>query len=81
MSKKNNTPIPSVDATARDDKRRRLVKGAALGVSGITLTHWSRPVVESVVLPAHAQTTGPSSPQAQVTGAGAGSTTVVFDSQ
>ena len=63
---------------ARDDKRRKLVKGAALGVGGITLTHWSRPVVESVVLPVHAQTTGPSSPGAQVSGAGATSTTVTF---
>lgn len=35
--------------------RRRLLKGLALTLPAA----WSRPIVESVVLPAHAQTSGP----------------------
>ncbi len=40
------------------DKRRNVVKGLAVGVGGVSLSQWSKPVVETVVLPAHAQTTG-----------------------
>lgn len=78
MKKQDNHDgaVARADARARDDKRRKLVKGAALGVGGITLTHWSRPVVESVVLPAHAQTTGP---QPQITAAGSGGTELSFN--
>ncbi len=78
MSKQESheRPVAGDSARASDDKRRQLVKGAALGVGGITLTHWSRPVVESVVLPAHAQTTGP---QPQISAAAGGGTELFFN--
>ncbi len=44
------------------NSRRCLLKALYVGGSAVTVAHlpatWSRPVVESVVLPAHAQTTG-----------------------
>ena len=40
----------------RSVARRNLVKGVALGVGGVSLSHWSKPVVQDVILPAHAQT-------------------------
>lgn len=45
------------------DKRRDLLKALTLGSGAVAATqlpsNWSKPVVESVVLPGHAQTTGP----------------------
>ncbi len=45
------------------DKRRELLKALTLGGGAVTLTrvpgYWSKPVVDAVVLPAHAQTTAP----------------------
>ncbi len=38
------------------DKRRSVVKGITIAGTGVTLSHWTKPVVESIVLPAHAQT-------------------------
>ncbi len=76
MSEKEKPPVVSETSSTRDDGRRKLVKSAALGVGGISLAHWSRPVVESVVLPVHAQTTGPSS--GEITGLGSGSGTLLF---
>jgi len=40
----------------RRDKRRSIVKGITITGTGVTLSHWSKPVVESVILPTHAQT-------------------------
>ena len=37
--------------------RRNVVKGIAVGAGSVTISQWSKPVVETVVLPAHAQTT------------------------
>lgn len=54
--------------------RRGIVKGVALGVGGLTLTHWSKPVVQNVVLPAHAQT----SPGGSINQAGSGSQIFTF---
>jgi hypothetical protein len=53
----------------REDARRRLLKTlAAGGVAGAALpAQWTRPVIEAVVLPAHAQATG-----GAVTGGGGG---------
>jgi hypothetical protein len=59
---------------AKDKTRRGVVKGVALGVGGLTLTHWSKPVVENVVLPAHAQT----SPGGRINQAGSGGNTLTF---
>lgn len=55
-----------------NDTRRRFVKGAALGAGGMTLSQWTRPIVEKVVLPAHAQTTGPAPGGPRITQAGSG---------
>lgn len=38
------------------DQRRSVIKGITVAGTGLTLGHWSKPVVESIVLPAHAQT-------------------------
>ncbi len=38
--------------------RRNIVKGIAVGAGSVTISQWSKPVVETVVLPAHATTTG-----------------------
>lgn len=39
-----------------DTKRRRVLKGVALGGGAVTVSHWSKPVVHAVILPAHAET-------------------------
>jgi hypothetical protein len=47
------------------------VKGVALGLGGVTLSQWSKPVVETVILPAHAQTS-PDGPSIQAAASGSG---------
>jgi hypothetical protein len=37
-----------------DTSRRRLLKGLTVGGGAFTISEWSRPVVQSIVLPAHA---------------------------
>lgn len=59
---KNKAAFPAQDesrasADVDTDKRRQLLKGVGLGGAALAVTQWTRPVVESVVLPAHAQTT------------------------
>jgi hypothetical protein len=69
------TSAPSAKAgRTGSEARRGVVKGMALGLGGITLTQWSKPVVESVILPAHAQTTGPVTRGRVITGTSAGGT-------
>lgn len=45
-----------------ENDRRRLLKALTLGGGAVTITKlpatWSKPVLESVMLPAHAQTSG-----------------------
>lgn len=65
---------PAQTGRAWDESRRGIVKGVALGVGGLTLTHWSKPVVQNVVLPAHAQT----SPGGRINQAGSGGNTLEF---
>jgi len=72
MSKKKQGPIKSgtTDASPeQDNKRRRLLKTLTTGsVAGAMLpSSWSKPVIDTIVMPAHAQ---PSS--GQVTGGGGG---------
>ena len=43
----------------KPNARRDVVKGIAVGVGGVSVSQWSKPIVETVVLPAHAQTTTP----------------------
>lgn len=65
---------PDASKQAQDQRRRGVVKGGvALGIGGVTLSQWSKPVVETVVLPAHAQT---SPGGGRIRGAGSGANTV-----
>lgn len=65
---------PGSTGQAQDKRRRGVVKGGvALGIGGVTLSQWSKPVVETVVLPAHAQT---SPGGGTIRAAGGGSSTV-----
>lgn len=52
--------VPSVDekGQASDGRRDALKKTITVGGVSVALSGWTKPVVESVVLPAHAQTTG-----------------------
>lgn len=69
---KNNKS--AVSGTKQGQGRRDVVKGVALGLGGMTLSQWSKPVVETIVLPAHAQT----SPGGMITQPGSGSGTFDF---
>jgi len=51
MREKNQTKSP---AGLTDTTRRRVLKGITIGGSALTISEWSRPVVQSIVLPAHA---------------------------
>lgn len=64
--------IQSMSDTPSTLRRRLLTGGVAAGLSmPLIPTSWNRPVVESVLLPAHAQTSGPSSgPCGPVSGTG-----------
>ena len=46
----------SNDKDKKSEQRRNVVKGITIVGTGVTLSKWSKPVVESVLLPAHAQT-------------------------
>jgi len=46
-------------AKKRNAGRRKALKALAAGGGVAVLSKWSKPVIESVVLPAHAQATGP----------------------
>ncbi len=62
MKKKDETIVETPSSQNKSDKeaikRRDIVKGG-LAVGGMTfmLSEWKKPVVETIVLPAHAQTT------------------------
>jgi hypothetical protein len=62
-------PVDGSDAT-RELSRRKLLERVALGGAAISVTllpsKWVKPVVETIVVPAHAQVSGPS-PSAPVT--------------
>lgn len=68
--KKNvSKPGKSADGTAGESRRKLLRKLAAGGVAGAALpAAWSKPVIDSVILPAHAQTTG----SGEIVGGGGG---------
>lgn len=70
--KNDNEPTPSTDDPKPEagNGRRKLVKGIAAGGGIVTGARfmpgeWSKPVVESVVLPAHAQATPGDEPTVQ----------------
>ncbi len=51
---KNDLPKNS----SSDNTRRKALKALTIGTGAVVAGHWSKPVVESVMLPAHAQTSG-----------------------
>ena len=71
MNDKTETENKHSEATdASDDKanqRRRtlkkiLVSSGAVAVAKLSSESWKQPVIDSVILPAHAQMTGPATP-------------------
>lgn len=52
-----NQPIPNRRDTARRRILKRLVAGGIIATGRMMPDDWHKPVVESVILPAHAQTT------------------------
>jgi hypothetical protein len=54
---KTKKPVPAKEsgATSSDEKRRRLLKGTVATGAIITADKWTKPVVDQVILPAHAQ--------------------------
>jgi len=46
----------SPKCSSSDNSRRRALKTLALGTGAVVASKWNKPVVESVILPAHAQT-------------------------
>jgi hypothetical protein len=64
MTKKNRSATFPVSSTKVSSSRRRLLKALTAGGAGAAITakllpaSWTRPVVDSVLLPAHAQATG-----------------------
>lgn len=71
------------DKDRQESSRRRLLKALTLSGGAVTVSKlpgaWSKPVVDSVVLPAHAQTTAPADEPTltRVIGGGGGSSSVV----
>ena len=58
--KQSNTYPPNAD----DIKARRKTVGKLLAGAGVvgSIKHWGKPVIETVILPAHAETTRDSPP-------------------
>jgi len=52
----NSTISRQASIHPRSQKRRKALKALAIASGGLTLSHWTKPAVKSVVLPAHAQT-------------------------
>ncbi|MFT5112273.1 MAG: excinuclease UvrABC helicase subunit UvrB [Parasphingorhabdus sp.] len=50
-------PEKKMQNTDQGAGRRKILKGVTIAGSTFTLSNWTKPIVESVALPAHAQTT------------------------
>ncbi len=59
MTKKTRNPINSEESIERRRSAVRKILAASSITAGGSVTSWQTPLIESVVLPAHAQTTGP----------------------
>ena len=60
--KDNSSPdTPSNDSGTKVG-RRRLVKALGAGASGVIVSQWSKPIVDSVIVPLHAQAPPPPPP-------------------
>ncbi len=57
-------------------KRQQVIK--TLAVSGLAVTAWNKPIVNSLILPAHAQTTTPAQTTTAPTGSGTGTASVLY---
>ena len=58
----NTYPLNADDA----EKRRKTVKRILIGVGAVgAVQYWTKPIVESVVLPSHSVTTTPPSPPSE----------------
>lgn len=68
MSKKNRDTTASDESVEKRRSAVRKILAAGSVTAGAGISTWKTPVIESVVLPAHAQTTGPG-----IGGQGAGS--------
>ena len=55
------TGVNVTESKPQSDSRRRLLTGLGLAATAGIPTRWTRPVVEAVILPAHAQTSIPCS--------------------
>jgi hypothetical protein len=75
MSKKPEHPDQSAEteSTSKNITRRDVIKGVSVAGGAVVVTKWAKPVVDSVILPAHAQATG-----FTAAGAGTNSQTVVL---
>lgn len=53
---KKNPPELTNDSKRHDNRRRKVMNVATKAGIGLAVASWSKPIVQSVVLPAHAQT-------------------------
>ena len=54
--KEHNDKKISPKSSSSENSRRKALKALTLGTGAVMASQWSKPVVESVILPAHAQT-------------------------
>ena len=62
---KDQSPDSSLESGANGVNkvgRRRLVKALGAGAGGVVVSQWSKPIVDSVILPLHAQASPPPPP-------------------
>lgn len=58
MKKQRDVPGDSNKSKTRHTGRRKALKALAAGGGVVALSQWTKPVIETAVLPAHAQATG-----------------------
>ncbi len=75
MPKTDKDIKAGVQVSKKSISRRDLIKTITIGGSALTITKWHKPIVESVVLPAHAQAS-----LLMAAGSGSGSSPLVGDS-
>jgi hypothetical protein len=58
MAKKTHRDAAAPEPGEHDQHKRAAVKRLIAAGGVVAATHWSKPVVDAVILPAHAQSTG-----------------------
>jgi hypothetical protein len=76
MAEKTHRDAAAPDPGEHDQRKRAAVKRLIAAGGVVAAAHWSRPVVDAVILPAHAQSTG-FAPPAGFTGSGSITFTLV----